>query len=82
MDIVARKGNTLVVCEVKSRRGAYPLRVNRRQQERLRRAAHWLHGRYQERDGIRIDIVEVRWPRHRWGWPRVKHHRDILDDDR
>lgn len=58
------------------------MRVHHRQQQRLRRAARWLDGRFQERNGVRIDIVEVRWPRHCWGWPTIKHHRDILDDDR
>ncbi|MER5887380.1 YraN family protein [Streptomyces sp. NPDC001941] len=80
IDIVARDGDALVVCEVKTRRtGPYcpmaaltPVRT-----ERLRRLAEcWLarhHG--PPPGGVRIDLVGVTLPRR--GAPRVEHVRGV-----
>ncbi|MFI8826457.1 YraN family protein [Streptomyces sp. NPDC053431] len=69
IDIVARDGDTLVICEVKTRReGAFehPMAaVTPRKAARLRRlAACWLdrHGR-PPGGGVRIDLVGVVLPR-------------------
>ncbi|MEV5974409.1 YraN family protein [Streptomyces sp. NPDC051921] len=81
IDIVARDGDTLVVCEVKTRReGAFehPMAaVTPRKAARLRHlAACWLdrHGRT-PRGGVRIDLVGVVLPRR--GAPVVTHARGV-----
>jgi putative endonuclease len=70
VDIVARRGSLLVVCEVKARRSdAYgrPLdAIDRRKQERLRRAAEILVARDPGVRAIRFDVVVVE------GW-RSRH---------
>lgn len=68
IDIVARDGTTLVVCEVKTRTGrAYgtPLEaVTSHKAARLRRlAAHWLQVHDLEPPALRIDVVAVTVPR-------------------
>lgn len=64
IDIVARDGTTLVVCEVKTRRGldyGTPLEaVTWRKLARLRRlAAQWLAETGVHPDAVRIDVVSV-----------------------
>lgn len=83
VDILARKGRTLVLCEVKSRRGErYEAVVGSAQRERLQRAGRWLLSRYEKRRragaySLRYDLVVVRFPR-RWGLPRIRHHENAF----
>lgn len=68
IDIVARDGTTLVVCEVKTRTGSShgtPLEaVTPFKAARLRRlAAHWLEVHELEPPALRIDVVAVTVPR-------------------
>lgn len=75
IDIVARDGSTLVVCEVKTRtsdRHGSPLEaVTPRKAARLRRlAAHWLEVHQVQPDAVRIDVVAVLVPAK--GGPRVE----------
>ncbi|MCX5375578.1 YraN family protein [Streptomyces sp. NBC_00091] len=79
IDIVARDGDALVVCEVKTRRGGdfeHPMAAVRAgKAERLRRlAGRWLadHGG-PPTGGVRIDLVAVLLPRR--GAPVVEHVR-------
>ncbi|MFF3456619.1 YraN family protein [Streptomyces sp. NPDC002730] len=81
IDIVARDGDAVVVCEVKTRRAGcfeHPMAaVTPRKAERLRRLAEcWLesHGGSPP-DGVRIDLVGVVLPRR--GAPRVEHARGV-----
>ncbi|MDF3302766.1 YraN family protein [Streptomyces tropicalis] len=81
IDIVARDGDTLVVCEVKTRSaGAYehPMAaVTPRKARRLRGLAErWIqtHGGAPP-GGVRIDLVGVTLPRR--GAPRVEHARGV-----
>jgi len=67
IDIVARDGQTLVVCEVKTRSSAEfgsPLEaVGPRKAARLRRlAAHWLQVHSVQPSAVRIDVVSVLVP--------------------
>ncbi|MFI1963590.1 YraN family protein [Streptomyces pathocidini] len=86
IDIVARHGDALVVCEVKTRKaGCYPrtfehpmAAVRPRKAERLRSLAErWLADRWVTRyggpppGGVRIDLVGVLLPRR--GAPVVEH---------
>ena len=71
IDIVARRGGTLAIVEVKRRadRDAGTLALAPRQQARIARAAAWLVGRRPDLAGavIRFDIVLIapgRLPRH------------------
>ncbi|MPZ25715.1 MAG: YraN family protein [Micromonosporaceae bacterium] len=78
IDIVAREGDTLVLCEVKTRRSAVfgaPIEaVTRRKAARLRRlAAEWLAETGVRPREVRFDVVEVFSPRR--GAPRVVHMR-------
>ncbi|MET8679416.1 YraN family protein [Streptomyces sp. NPDC004647] len=86
IDIVARDGDALVVCEVKTRRaGTYqhPMAaVTRSKAARLRRlASRWLAERWLERHGgpplggVRIDLVGVLLPLR--GAPVVEHARGV-----
>lgn len=68
IDIVARDGDTLVVCEVKTRRGrsyGSPLEaVTVRKARRLRRlAGYWLEAHQASPPSVRIDVVSVVVPR-------------------
>jgi putative endonuclease len=74
IDIVARDGNTLVVCEVKTRsstRFGEPLEgVTPRKAARLRRlAARWLLDRAVRPADVRIDLVGVLRPAAATGLP-------------
>jgi putative endonuclease len=76
IDIVARDGDVLVVCEVKTRRGTgfgSPLEgVTVRKAARLRRlAAAWTSAHGVRVPGIRIDLVGVLRPR---SGPAVVEH--------
>jgi putative endonuclease len=70
VDLVARRGRTLVVCEVKGRRsgsrGRASEAVSPRQRERLRVAAEALLAAHPDVTDVRIDLVAVD------GW-RVRH---------
>ncbi|MEU0662939.1 YraN family protein [Streptomyces lavendulocolor] len=81
IDIVARDGDTVVVCEVKTRREGgfeHPMAaVTPTKADRLRRlAACWLerHGGPPP-GGLRIDLVGVLLPRR--GAPVVEHVRGV-----
>ena len=70
VDIVARDGNTLVICEVKTRTSTDygdPLEaIDQRKADRLRRlGARWLLAHDCHPDDIRIDLVGVQAPRGR-----------------
>jgi putative endonuclease len=81
IDILARDGDTLVVCEVKTRRGTEygtPLeKVTRDKAERLRRlAARWMALNEVHPGDVRIDLVAVvRPPR---GRAEVEHVRGAI----
>jgi len=69
IDIVARDGNTLVVCEVKTRtstsHGSGVEGVTAHKAARLRRlAAYWLEVHGVEPEAIRIEVVSVLVPKH------------------
>lgn len=78
IDIIAREGEVLVLCEVKTRRslafGTPAEAVGPQKAGRLRRlAAEWLaETRLRPRE-VRFDVVEVLAPRY--GPPRVAHIR-------
>ena len=72
VDIVARDGDVLVFCEVKTRRsdayGAPAEAVTARKQMRLRTLAlRWLDARGARADQLRFDVASVR-PDGRGGW--------------
>lgn len=82
IDIVARDGDTLVVCEVKTRReGAFehPMAaVTPTKADRLNRlAACWLdrHGGPPPDGGVRIDLIGIVLPRR--GAPVLTHARGV-----
>lgn len=82
LDILARDGDCLVVCEVKARRGprtAYPLEaVTPRKLRQLRRlASAYLSTCGEFAAEIRIDAVGVRWPPG-GGEPDVIHLRGVV----
>ncbi|MEU2061409.1 YraN family protein [Streptomyces sp. NPDC013455] len=81
IDIVARDGDALVVCEVKTRRGGgyeHPMAaVTPEKAARLRELAeHWIqaHGGAPP-GGVRIDLVGVLLPLR--GAPAVEHARGV-----
>lgn len=78
IDIVAREGSALVVCEVKTRRddafgGPYAGMTNVKVARLRRLAAEWVHSSGVRVPEIRIDVVAV-WASGR-GAPRVEHLR-------
>src|SRR5215207_184614 len=78
IDIVAREGDALVVCEVKTRRGlnyGSPLEsITYRKLATLRKlAGRWLHTHQLRPDTIRIDVVAVLFDHNTP--PRVDHVR-------
>ncbi|MFF8401885.1 YraN family protein [Streptomyces sp. NPDC015684] len=81
IDIVARDGDALVICEVKTRRsGSYehPMAaVTPRKADRLRGLAeHWIHAHGgAPPGGVRIDLIGVLLPRR--GAPSVEHARGV-----
>ncbi|MFG3487535.1 YraN family protein [Streptomyces sp. NPDC047972] len=82
IDIVARHGGTLVVCEVKTRRdGGFedPMAaVTPRKADRLRRlAACWIdrNGVPDSVQGVRIDLIGIVLPRR--GAPLLTHARGV-----
>ncbi len=67
IDLVCREGGTLVVCEVKTRRGrgaGHPLEaIHPRKTAQLRRlAGAYLAGCAVAVDAVRVDAVAVWWP--------------------
>jgi putative endonuclease len=80
LDIVARDGDTLVVCEVKTRRGGRfgtPLEaVTPRKMARLRRLTYrWLADRQLRVPEVRFDVVAVLRPER--GAAKVVHVRGV-----
>ena len=80
LDIVAREGDVLVFCEVKTRRGTgfgHPLEaVTARKAARLRRlAAAWTRERGLHLPDVRIDLVGVLRPPR--GPAQVEHVRGV-----
>lgn len=80
IDIVARDGDVLVFCEVKTRSSVAfgtPLEaVSARKAARLRRlAAAWMHERALRVPEVRIDLVGVLRPRR--GATQVEHVRGV-----
>ncbi|MFD7231208.1 YraN family protein [Streptomyces sp. NPDC059881] len=87
IDIVARDGETMVVCEVKTRRGGpggrepfeHPMAaITPAKADRLRQlAACWLerHGGPPPPGGVRIDLIGVVLPRR--GAPQVEHAQGV-----
>lgn len=63
VDLVARRGGLLVVCEVKARRsrrfGAPVSAVDRRRQQRLREAASVLASRDRSIERVRVDVIAI-----------------------
>ena len=63
VDLVARRGSLLVVCEVKARRnrrfGAPAGAVGERTQQRLREAATLLASRDPSLERVRVDVITV-----------------------
>lgn len=82
IDIVARAGSTVVVCEVKTRAGlgfGSPLEaVTRTKLRRLRHlAVQWLHDTTPPwARGIRIDVIGIVYPPG--GEPVIDHVRDVV----
>jgi putative endonuclease len=75
IDIVARDGSTLVICEVKTRTGTTHgsglEAVTGQKATRLRRlAAYWLEVHGVQPDAVRIDVVSVLVPAR--GAPQVE----------
>ncbi|GAA3598732.1 YraN family protein [Kribbella ginsengisoli] len=80
IDIVARENRTLVVCEVKTRRGlgyGSPLEsITYRKLTKLRQlVGHWLREHEVRPGEVRIDIVAVLLPYR--GAPSVDHVRGV-----
>ncbi|MFV0127536.1 YraN family protein [Streptomyces sp. HMX112] len=80
IDIVARDGDTVVFCEVKTRRAGdfqHPMAaVTPAKADRLRRlAACWLERHGGPWGGARIDVIGVLLPRR--GAPVVEHARGV-----
>ncbi len=80
IDIIARDGDVLVLCEVKTRRGFTFGRpsesVGPRKLAKLRRlAGEWLAQAQVRPREVRVDVVEVFAPRQ--GAPRVEHLRGV-----
>ncbi|MFI9614226.1 YraN family protein [Streptomyces sp. NPDC052023] len=81
IDILARDGDVLVVCEVKTRRGGrfqHPMAAVRREKaERLRGLAEqWLHAHGgAPPGGVRIDLIGVVLPDR--GAPVLEHARGV-----
>lgn len=80
IDIVAREGQTLVICEVKTRRGlgyGSPLEsITYRKLSKLRQlVGQWLREHEVRPGEIRIDIVAVLLPHQ--GGPSVDHVRGV-----
>jgi len=77
IDIVARDGNTLVFCEVKTRayddQGVSPEdQVNNTKQHQITKAAKYYLGRYGTvQPAARFDVVAVVWPNNRD--PLIRH---------
>ncbi|WP_407318313.1 YraN family protein [Isoptericola halotolerans] len=81
LDLVARRGGTLVVVEVKTRRGeafGHPAEaVTRAKLARIRRlTGEWLHTHAVPRREVRIDVVAVVVPRS--GAARVEHLEGVV----
>ena len=83
IDIVARDGNTLVFCEVKTRayedQGVSPEdQVNNTKQHQITKAAKYYLGRFGNvQPAARFDVVAVVWPNNRD--PLIRHTPDAFE---
>lgn len=82
LDVVAIDGQTVVVCEVKTRRGTGAgvpaAAVTPRKLTQLRRlAAAWLAEHPGHRRAVRVDVVGLVWPPAAVA-PTIEHHRDVV----
>lgn len=80
IDIVARDGQALVFCEVKTRssheHGTPAEAVTPRKVRRLRHlAARWLESRQAHAPEVRIDVISIVQPA--WGAPQIEHVRAV-----
>lgn len=78
LDLVATDGNTLVVCEVKTRStedcGPPAASITRAKIQKIRRATWaWLRRYGCNQCAVRFDVVSVRWPKS--GKPTVEYLR-------
>lgn len=74
IDIIARKGDLLVFCEVKTRTGgrhAPHRQVTGEKQARIRRAARSYLSHYEVRPSCRFDVISIVWPEE--GEPKIEH---------
>lgn len=77
VDLVLERGQHLVVCEVKTRRGSWAVEVSPGQKERLERASVWVLARYGTEDSVlSVDLVCVELRRY---WPRVRRFRNFIE---
>ena len=81
LDIVARRGSLLVVCEVRSRRRATPVfpaeTIDAKKLGRVRRAtAIWLRAQKLSRVRTRIDAAAVVFDGPR-GEPRIEYYENV-----
>lgn len=81
VDIVAKRGNSLVLVEVKTRRAGGPLEalaaIDSRKQKRLRRAARW----FARRSGsdlacVQVDVIVISLGQE--GQPAVHHFPKVM----
>ncbi len=80
LDIIARRGSLLVVCEVRTRRKPAPVfpseTLGPQKLERLRRAsAQWLREQPAGPRSLRIDAAAVIFPGH--GKPEIEYYENI-----
>ncbi len=74
IDLLARRGHRLVICEVKTRRSDRETTISHRQKRRIARAAVWALERWGNADDvIRIDVLAVRFLRHFPYLPRFRY---------
>jgi putative endonuclease len=81
VDIIARKGDTLVFVEVKTREVDEPApedQINEAKQQQLTKAAKYYLARYGQRQPpARFDVIAVVWPSGRE--PRLRHTPSAFD---
>lgn len=74
IDLVARKGDLLVFCEVKTRtsgKHAPHRQVTSEKQARIRRAARSYLSHYTSLPSYRFDVISIVWPED--GEPEIEH---------
>ena len=81
VDLLARRGKALVLCEVKSRRGPIEITLRLAQQRRLARAARWVLDEWAEPDTmLRVDLITVEFI-YPLAFPRIRHYPDCLGEE-